>query len=951
MKTIKLIFTIGLLLGSNLLFANSPTNAEWKETLRLELNKLLGEDFSIESIDVNSSEKQLSGIGTFFKKPNIGFEVAYDSFNKIASFSANFPIDSKIDFNNKEMNNMLSQKLIDFVPNAIGNAVSLKNFGFSVSKENKKIELLQLGFRCLQNWELLQSSNLSLNQMNIDFDIYHPTEKEKRDYKGFLTGFTDIGNLPVKLTAELTKQKEELEFSGAIGDLGLQTSLQSICGTNSIKGISVPSSIINLNLKDATIKSAPYKKWVQIVANSTLGFVDVWVQKNKDSKNKKLDYVVTIAPPENFKLSKLNNKLSPLDVVDLSGQKIVLTSEKKDKKETSKIPSLAQIKSGISKGCNYVAALDVTKLKLEHILKVKTLVVNSPLTSKLDGIVLQAPIETDLEFSETTKLSQVLFKLQPSPNDFQVSLAGILDTKIGSDLLEFKGGVELVINTQTMNFMALMNGDWNKPLGVKGLTMSDVGLQLGASMAGGLPNMALQGEIKIGPQTGKAALAFDSRDPSKSMMSVGFNKLGVMDIMNQIIDPKVTKKLPNAIIKTLEDIYLENLSMEVVPKALEVLDKKYAAGFRMNGAINVMNVKGIAEMDLDYTKGIYVNGSVDPISLAGFKMKGANGKERPSLTIDLQKGNKAKIILNGMVDVMGVQAITDVEVLPNGFKFMLGGKIFNIFNGDITVSAGDLKKAENLYLKVNMENDLLGFIDREATKFIQETTKGAVQKLTKAQNSLTSAQNHVKKLDKDIKEMRKIVEKDQAKDRAKIDAAKSKLTTAQNHVNKLNRTIKDLKNKIKRTRNPWEKTKLYTSLKSVEASKLTATGVLKAAQLAMNGLKGLNVNPDLDVRVASLLTTKHGALITLESAKVTLEGLKFTLGVTGDVATYAIDKGTDAMINIRKANFEGKLNGLSGGFVNLNTDLEWLGNKKNVSFKFDFNDAANSVKNLVKQLM
>ena len=126
-------------------------------------------------------------------------------------------------------------------------------------------------------------------------------------------------------------------------------------------------------------------------------------------------------------------------------------------------------------------------------------------------------------------------------------------------------------------------------------------------------------------------------------------------------------------------------------------------------------------------------------------------------------------------------------------------------------------------------------------------------------------------------------------------------------------------------------TAVNAKIMTVEGYRLSALGVLEGAKLVMDGFKGMNTNPDLHPKVASLIATKGTALITLEGAKKTLDGVKWTLGATGKVASFAIEKSVDGLINIRKIDFAGKLGSISGGSVKLNTELEWLGKKKKTS--------------------
>jgi hypothetical protein len=954
MKTLLNIFLISVFS-----FAFATANNTWEETLRSSINTLLpGSGFSLDNLNIDSNAKTISGTGTFFNQPGMTFSAGFYSATAIKTFEADFPAHLKVGISEGFVSQLAGQHLGAMLPSVLSTGVYLRKLSFGFSETDKKIENLQMWYDFEGNWSLLPADMLQLSQVKVHFDIENPSSNNSRDTKGNISGTTRFGSFPVAMSANLSSQnKEDLQFSGRIGQLGFSESIQTIAGKNSLMGLPVPTQVISLDLKDALITVRPRKSWASIDATSNWGNVSLWAQKAQE-EGKSMDYVAVISPPKGFKVSKINSKLTALDGLDLSGQKIVFSSEKKDKKETSKIPSLSEIPSAIKKGCNLLARLDLTKIKVDHLLGMKELIVNSALTDKLEDVVLESELDADIKLGETNKLKNVLFRLQPSPKDFAISLVGVMDANVGSDQLNFTGGVEIAINDQALNFLSMMDGDWNDPLGVTGLKMSDVKMQMGASFITAptvLPNVALDGILHIGRFQGDAALAFDTRNPAKSMISAKFNELVFWDVVDMLIDDRISKRLPTDMKKFLSSIRMTDVHLEAVPQAMRVLEQSYEAGFRAGGEIEVLGVKGMSKIDLNYSNGMLVQAEVDPIKLGIFKLEGSGKNARPGFIIDLRKGHSPKAAINGLVGLLGLQAETDIEVLPNGFRFKVGGKIFNVFNGEITASGADLQRGGDMYLKVKMENDLFGFIDREVIKFVENSTGSAIEKLSQAQRKLTEAQRAVNRWEKEIKIMRAYVAKDQAKDRAKIEKAQQDVTNAQKKVNSLNREIKKLEAELKRKNKPYhvaERAYIRTKLAGLHTAKGTAWVTLEGYKKIVLGLmKKFNTNPDADARVIALKANQKTALGTLEAAKIFMEGLKKTLGFTGDVATFVIDKGTDALINVRSAEFEGRLGALSGGAVKMKMKLEWMGKSQDVSLDFNFDSPAETVKALAKKLM
>ena len=958
--TPTLLTTLLLIFGLSS-WASTPTPViDYEETLRVHLNELLGsKSFSFETLEVGIADKSLSGKGTFFNKSGVGFKVSYQSEGGLGSFEATMPTNAKVEITNKALQKIAGEKLHKLIPDAISKGVYLEKFSFTASKGEKKIETIEFWFNCLRNWDLLQGNSFSLEQIKINFKVDKPTQKEKRQLTGLLTGITQIGSVPLEMSGKMVGKKESLQLSALTEKLGLKSSLQAIAGRSSLQGISLPNAIVDLQLKDGYLTVAPYQKWVTLDAQSNIGKVAMLVSKNNGKskrQKKKIQYLVKITTPSDFKLSKLSQHLSAMDRLPLGSQTIVLSSAEKSKKETSSIPSLAQIKSGVKRGCNFIANLDLQKISLDKLIGVKNIVVNSTLSEKLRDVVLESSLDTDLSFGPSSKLKEVVFRLQPSPQNFAISLLGVMDAQVNQDHLQFKGGVELVMSDQTLNFLAMMKGDWRNPLGAKGLVMSNVAMQMGASFTTApvlLPNFAFSGELKIGSFKGAAALAFDTRNPTKSMMAASFNKIVLNDLFKIVITKKTQDKIPKGIQEALSKIIFQDVEMQVVPQPIRIVDVTYEPGFRVAGALSVLGVKGEGRMEIDYSNGILVEGGLDPIKLGPFKLTGAGKNKRPAFLADLRLGKTPQVAINGKVSLLGLEAQTDVAVKSNGFRFKVGGKIFNAFQGSVTASGQALNKGGNMYIKVHMKTDIWNFLDEKLTGFIEEGTSNAIKKITAKQEEIKVAEGKVEGWDKEIRRIREDVKKEQAADRAKYQKAYDDVERAQTKVNGLNTKINALKKEIASKNKITEMHKiigLQAKLKPLQIAKGTAWTALEGYQLVLKGFKKGNTNPDLNPKVIAAKSSKLGALAGLKSARGSLEALKFTLGVTGKTASFIIDKGTDALIKIHEVEFEGKLDAVKGGFVRLALDIEWMGKRKNMDMEFDFHDPLRTLKSFAKRL-
>jgi len=254
MKTIKLISTAICLLFLQTTFANN-IDFDWEEKLRVQLNKTIGsENFSFEKLNVTTSEKKLTGTGTFFKKSGVGFTVSYDSDNSIGFFEATMPSNAKMKVSNSELAKLAGQNLENIIPSSIKKGIYLEKFNFYFSKEEKmekeegddedetetKIKQFNLVFNALKSWEIFASANVELEQIKVNFQFDYPNLKEKRKTFVNLTGMTNIFGKSLDVTAKLTDKKEDLLLIAQTDKVALKSTLQTLVGKKSIKGFDIP---------------------------------------------------------------------------------------------------------------------------------------------------------------------------------------------------------------------------------------------------------------------------------------------------------------------------------------------------------------------------------------------------------------------------------------------------------------------------------------------------------------------------------------------------------------------------------------------------------------------------------------------------------------------------------------------------------------------------------------
>ncbi len=957
---VTIILIMAMLFGTTSLFADEKKaliSDSMEETVRQKLNELIGnKNYNIQSLDLHESQRGLSGVGTFFGAKDIKFEVSYDTIVKQAYFQLNLPTNAKVGLRKADLKTLTDQSLKTLIPKGLSKNLSLRQFNFKFDKATKKVSNLGLIFGMLEQWELLEFNKFSLEEVRVLFNINFSEEGEKKTSSATLEGVTSIASKPVLFSALLKQDQKNIEYVATVKDINFKSGLTSLLGDISFGDVQLPEKLFDIKLPTTELSIKPGSNSMTFNSVATFGVIDGYIHKIEKPKKgkKKHGYLITIAPHKDAKLSKIDERLKLLDKIDLSKQVIVLSSEAKSKKEKDKTPFKDKIGAGVKKGLNMVANFDLTKIKLDHLIGVKNLIVSSPLTAKLDNVVLESALDTNIEIGPTATLSNVIFRLTPSPKDFSISLLGEMNTRIGEDNLIFVGGVEVALTDQSLNFLAMMKGEWNDPLGAKGLSVKDLGIQMGASFTTTpvpLPNIALTGEVTIGSFNGGATVVLDSRNPAKSMLSMNYNKIVLWDLISLVTSSSIKNNINPKIKKTLDNFYTENVLIEVVPIPMQVFDKQFDAGFRMNGAISLAGLKGEAGFDINYNKGITAYGAVDPINLAFFEFKGVNGKPRPSFLVSLEKNKQPKIIANGGIKLLGIEASADIAMIDNGFDFKVDGKVFNLYQATVKAKGTDLKMAENMQLDVALKNDFSKFIEGHLQAFVANRTSGAIKKIRKAKSNVRIAQAKVAETDAFVLQVYRAVEADQAKDRAKIKKNQDKVNEWQAKVNTLNAKIISLK----RQRDALKKLSpkripLNAKIASTNTAKYAATKTLNGFKHALNLLKKLNIDPEKDGRLIAARASNKTAKKTLDATQKTLDGLIWTLGKTGEVGSFLIEKGADALVKVRKASFKGALGKVHGAKVDLKLELDWLNKRQNLTVKFDFNNSKNAILAIGEQL-
>ena len=300
----------------------------------------------------------------------------------------------------------------------------------------------------------------------------------------------------------------------------------------------------------------------------------------------------------------------------------------------------------------------------------------------------------------------------------------------------------------------------------------------------------------------------------------------------------------------------------------------------------------------------------------------------------------------------------------------------------------NLRNAENTVANERRKvNNLQRDIDRTRNTIRSERSRDAA-KVQGAERAVSGAQNKVNSLQRQIDNTRSTIRRERSRDTQKLRNARRDVTNAQRKVDGLRGEIRSTKSRINVLRgdirrkkrwldnSPWFRKAdrgidyaayaaaknaeigiLYGKIGGIETAILAAKGVLEVAKQAVRGIeRAANTFPiDADPRIIGLFaakeTAKEGATAGLKVAEGALEVAKATVGGLGDAATFIVEVGLGGLFDVKSASFEGQLNAVKGGFVQLSLNVELMGQPQHLNLGFNFHDPLSGAKALGDEML
>ena len=252
------------------------------------------------------------------------------------------------------------------------------------------------------------------------------------------------------------------------------------------------------------------------------------------------------------------------------------------------------------------------------------------------ALVLNQPLGTEL-----VVFKSISMMVKPGLATLQAGVKALLTVRVSdSETLNITGGVNLkqtAVGASMTLWGALdaADGAWRDPLGLKGLTINGLGIEIGASTV--FPNIVLgfRGDVMLGSSALHAVLAFyfDPADVGATILQISSPEgIGLLTILKALLAPVLSPP-------SFFDIAVTDLNFYIAPKGGSIAGKSYAKGTQLSGKLNLFGYHAAVDGRIDYSSGASLHGTMDRISLkAGnitfLELTDATGSGNPTISVD-----------------------------------------------------------------------------------------------------------------------------------------------------------------------------------------------------------------------------------------------------------------------------------------------------------------------------
>lgn len=543
---------------------------------------------------------------------------------------------------------------------------SLQNVVLSYSSKSKNYKIAAASS---DTWKIpLGVTSLSVGE--LAFTMVNKSGKAG----GTIAGIAAIAGSKMSIEYDMSKG---VELDASLPALSTKSLVDVVCGSDIWGGLSLVSKLPSLDFSNVKAVCDIDEKTI-FISGTISGFGDAVFLTRKT--NSKWGFGLGAKIGSGWKFASVSSVLALLDTLNFSNSSLVVTSFDDKKFEISDYPEFS---GSVNKGVNFLLNVtmdDQAELKfIKKLLKlsIDLLKIHGSVASGGSGLI-EASFDGDFTIANGVVINQVGLRITTGTTATSFGLLCSMEVKFKDDLL-FTGEIEVEPNGAS--FSATMEGDWTNPFGIKGVTLSNVAIELGVN-AEMLPSFGFAGTAKIKDVTGELGILVNTITPIESLLHLKFNELGIKTLLD-ICDESVAKSIPDTF-DVIVNTGLKDVDVHIVPKTTSIGQIKYEQGFRASGALSLLGLEAAAALEIDQSSGLSGNGAVKAINLLNiFKVTGANGEKNPNLEINLNT-KKVGVHLSGAVDFLGLTEYAFyADLTTSGFVFKIHQQLYGIVTLDL----------------------------------------------------------------------------------------------------------------------------------------------------------------------------------------------------------------------------------------------------------------------------
>lgn len=316
---------------------------------------------------------------------------------------------------------------------------------------------------------------------------------------------------------------------------------------------------------------------------------------------------------------------------------------------------------------------------------------------------------------------------------------------------EFTGSVLAEANEVTVQARQKLPAVWKNPLGIQGLDLSQLNLELGISYEG-LPTIGIGGDFSVkipdsgSTFTGKVEFLFDAGNPALSVFQVQFKYIDLSEFFD-LFFPGHSK---SPIHKLLQQFRFSDCGLYFAPEGCSIAGVPYPQGFSVHGAASFFGWKNELKVEVDPTQGIDFDCHMDSsIHIAQiFELYDPDHPAKgPAFTFSTHPEAGDPILkITGAIEIAGVlNDKTDVLFDETQFHIDLTARLFQTAGVRITTSAAFAHIASSS-LEVTLELTGIEDLERKINSTLRADAKAAAKTISKLEAKVESAERELKPL-------------------------------------------------------------------------------------------------------------------------------------------------------------------------------------------------------------